>query len=317
MAAETLETTPTGEPTFPDHPWVAIVANPFSGARGNRLEVDRLAAALTAHGLAARVIWDRDLRLTALRHPDLQRTCTCIVAAGGDGTVADVFNERTDLPLAVLPLGNENLLARHFGFTAGPDALAEAILKGQHRSLDLGQIQSQSGEPGRKFSLMLSVGLDAEVVRRLSAWRAGAGGGLRRVRRWTYAMPTFSALAGYAYPQIELDADGHAVRGAHAFVFNLPAYAMQLPFSPDSCGDDGLLDWVVFERPGPAAALGYLADLFRGKHLTRKDVRRGKAQRITLTSEPPAPIQADGDAAGVTPVRIGVLPCAIKIIAAG
>jgi diacylglycerol kinase (ATP) len=327
--AQPLPVTPTGEPLLPDEPWVAIIANPFSGSRANQRLVDALAQSLASHGMTARVIWDRRLRRATLEHPDLARHCACIVAAGGDGTAADVFNERSDIPLAVLPLGNENLLAKHFGFTGGPDALARAIRRGDHRTLDLGRIENRDadageGDPryGRRFSLMLGAGLDAEVVRRVAAWRAShpksgpSSGKLRRVRRLSYALPAFAALGRYGYPPLELDADGLKVRGAHVFVFNLPAYAMNLPFAPESRGDDGLLDWVVFEKPGSVTALNYLAPLLLGRALARPDVRRGKATRLRITSTVPAPVQIDGDAAGLTPVEIGVLPNALKIIAA-
>jgi diacylglycerol kinase family enzyme len=49
----------------------------------------------------------------------------CVVAAGGDGTVASVINElAADVPPAVMGLGNENLFARALALPADPLALA-------------------------------------------------------------------------------------------------------------------------------------------------------------------------------------------------
>jgi len=89
------------------------------------------------------------------------------VVADGGGTVADVINETGGaLPLAVLPLGNENLFARAFGFTSDAGTLACAIAGGRTRTIDLGQAN------GRLFALMLGVGFDADVAHRVARWRA-------------------------------------------------------------------------------------------------------------------------------------------------
>ena len=61
-----------------------------------------------------------------------------LVAAGGDGTVADLVNRFPDVPLAILPLGTENLLARHVGIACDGRLVAEMIARGETRRIDLG-----------------------------------------------------------------------------------------------------------------------------------------------------------------------------------
>ena len=290
-------------------PWVAIAANPYSGHGPTRKRVAALAAALEPHGLEAKVIWDRDERAELLRRPDLADTCRCVVAAGGDGTVADVINEMTaPLPFATLPSGNENLFAREFGFTRDATELARVIAAGRTRRIDL----ARSG--GRLFSLMLSVGFDSAVVHRVVAWRSN-GEGLRRVRRLSYAKPIFDVLRSYRYGRVELEADGVRVSGTHAFVFNLPQYGFRLPFAPDARGDDGLLDWLVFERPGFMPMLGYFLSLVRAEHLARSDVHHGRARRVRITAPEPMPVQMDGEAGGMTPVAVEVVRESLLVIA--
>src|SRR5438552_17169784 len=117
--------------------------------------------------------------------------CRAVVAAGGDGTVAQVINElRPGTPLAVFPAGNENLFAAAFGFADDAAALARALAARRTRALDLGRA-SASGRQ-RLLALMLRAGFDAEVVRRLVACR-GSGPALGRARPVAYV-----ALVGAA-----------------------------------------------------------------------------------------------------------------------
>ena len=291
-----------------DRPWVAIAANPYSGHGPTQKRVADLAAALSQGGLEPWVIWDREQRAKVLRHPNLAKSCRCVVAAGGDGTVADVINEMTSpVPFATLPSGNENLFAREFGFERNGKLLAQSIAAGRVRHIDL----ARAGD--RLFSLMLSVGLDAEVVHRVVAWRTN-GPALRRVNRLSYAKPIAGALRSYRYGRLESEADGERVTGTHAFVFNLPQYGFQLPFAPHAKGDDGLLDWLVFDYAGLFAAIGYFMSLVRVKHLGRSGVYHGQARRVRITAAEPVPVQMDGEAAGFTPVELQVVPQALQVV---
>jgi diacylglycerol kinase (ATP) len=120
----------------------------------NHQLVDALAAALVARGLAPQVVWDREQRQTLLADPQLASRFQCIVAAGGDGSLGDVINElhhTPAVPLAVLPMGNENLFARQLGFTPNPDTLANAIAQAKTLTIDLGCANN------RLFSLIVGI----------------------------------------------------------------------------------------------------------------------------------------------------------------
>jgi len=296
-------------PTGTGASWTAIVANPYSGSGRNRQVVAELDAALQRRGLATRILWDPLERTAVLRDPDWAGSCRCIVAAGGDGTVSDVVNETRQIPIAMMPIGNENLFARQFGYRR-VEQVADAVQRGAARTIDLGR----AGE--RLFAIMASAGLDADVVRRVARWRLN-GPELRRVTRMSYVRPVFDAVTRYAYPPVELDADGRTVRGAHALVFNIPQYACRLKFVNGAACDDGRLDWVVFERPGLVQMARYMAALAAGaRHLDMADVHHGTAKSVTLRSaaDRQAPVQVDGDPAGHTPLDIEVVPQALRVI---
>ena len=289
---------------------VIVAANPVSGRRGNRRLVEKLSAALVAGGLEPLVIWDPAERKEALRRAD-PAAYRCVIVAGGDGTVGDVLNEHPGMPLAVAPLGTENLFAKEFGFTRDMERLAQAVKRGECRTIDLATVN------GKRFSLMVSAGFDSEVTHRAALARRRRGVCVGRGGRIAFFGPTLSALLRYRYPRVRLEADGEALEGAHVFVFNVPRYAMNLAFTPDALSDDGMLDWLVMERPGLRRLAGFFLAVRAGRHLARSDVRHGRARSIRISSVEPMPVQVDGDAGGWTPAEVKILPSALRLIKCG
>ncbi len=315
----TPTTSTTGPRDTADAPGrrVLIFANPFSGSGPNRKWVDALVDSLEMADFEPRVVWDRDERRAVLGDPSLGASCRCVISAGGDGSLADVVNElAADVPVATLPMGNENLFAAHFAFGRHGERLADAVARGRTRRIDLGALE-RKGQPPRLFTLMSGIGFDADVVHRLDRWRTAsmrATGELRRVSRISYMPRILGSLREYGYTPVTLEADGRRVTGAHAFVFNLPCYGMDLGLAPDACGDSGRLHWVVFERPGMIRLARYGMLAFFKRHYGSPGVHHGSAERVTLSADGPVPVQADGDPAGTTPLTIAVRPAALQVI---
>src|SRR5688572_16087327 len=195
---------------------ILLAANPFSGAGPNHRRVEALVAALRALDAAPRVVWDAGERAAALADAATMTGCRAVIAAGGDGTVSQVINELPPgVPLAVLPLGNENLLARALGFTVEPRALASAVVACRTRTVDLGR--ATAGDRRRLFAVMLGVGFDAAVVHRFARWRA-RGPALRRVRRINYVLPMAACVIDYAYHPVRVTTDAGSAEGAHCVI---------------------------------------------------------------------------------------------------
>jgi len=286
---------------------VLIFANPGSGARRNAEFVQHLNSALRQRDLDPVTEWRKEAWPALLADADLMRDCRCIVAAGGDGTVADIVNLGPHVPLAVLPLGTENLFARHFGFTRDISRLAATIAAGEPETIDLGRIGD------RDFCLLVSVGFDSAVVWRVGKWRS-AGNSPRRVTYAAYLVPILKTVLTYRFPAIDLEADGRLFSGVHAFVFNLPRYCLDLNVAPHANTHDGMLDWVIFKKPGLGGLLAYLHDIRSRRHLDRKDVQFGRARSIRISSRESLPVQVDGDPSGHTPVDIGISPRRLAVM---
>ena len=118
---------------------VLLSVNPRAGARSGTDRVDALEAELKSLGF----ITDRqtDIETVAQRARQYQEEgrLRSVVAAGGDGTVSLVLNNTPiGVPLAVLPLGTENLLARYFRLQMPVPKIAGLIQQGFTKTLDVG-----------------------------------------------------------------------------------------------------------------------------------------------------------------------------------
>jgi diacylglycerol kinase (ATP) len=330
QAATTTSDAPASCPPVPEEARrVLVLANPYSGSGPNRRRVEALVTALDDRGFETQLAWRPEQRRELLGDTDTTDGLRCLVAAGGDGSLADVINDMQALdlldkvPLATLPVGTENLFAREFGYARSARPLVDAIERGQTRMVDLGAIVG----PQRTtlFTLMASVGFDADVVHRMAAWRSGHDAGdtdhgdakpaaRRRVNRLSYLPRILSCVRQYGYPPVTIEVDGQRHTGSHLFIFNLPQYGGNLGIARHACGHDAKLDWVLFQKPGVLSLADYGWTVLRARHLGRPDVPHGQGASLRIYSECPIPLQADGDPAGFTPVSVEVRPCALRII---
>ena len=237
-----------------------------------------------------------------------------VLAAGGDGTVNEVVNgllasgaSEAALPLGLVPVGTQNVLAHELGLPAANlDATLALLRTGRKRQIDVGL----AGE--RYFVLMAGFGFDAQVVQEV----------LRPVKALlgpaAYAFATVGALATYRSTQIRLRLDGEEVR-SEAFlvvVANAASYAYrQIKLAPFAALDDGWLDVCVFER-ARSDRVGFASQMMAvlaRRHLRDPRVRYYRGKHLTLESDPPIQGQMDGDMFGGTPIEISVIPRALSV----
>jgi diacylglycerol kinase family enzyme len=242
-----------------------------------------------------------------LTGPAVRGNLACIVAAGGDGTVADVFNRYPGVRLAILPLGTENLLARFLGIPASGTQVARIIAAGQVRVLDLCQLAE------RRFVLMASAGFDADVIQRLHFSRSG------NISRLSYVQPILESVRKYEYPEIRLYVDGSPTPATArlAVIVNVPIYALGLSVARSALGNDGILDLRLFRQGSAFQMVRYLCNLALGMHEALPDVESLSGRRVRIESDVPVPIQLDGDAGGFTPAEVSVLPGALEVLVPG
>ncbi|MGE0399472.1 MAG: diacylglycerol kinase family protein [Kofleriaceae bacterium] len=141
---------------------IAVIMNAAAGSIGAEADVRARAIreAFQAAGVRPEIHRVEPARLAARVREIAASGVDVVVAAGGDGTVSSIAGALAggDVPLAVLPLGTLNHFARDLGMPQDLEEAAAAIVGGEHKRIDVGEVN------GRVFVNNSSVGLYPETV---------------------------------------------------------------------------------------------------------------------------------------------------------
>lgn len=241
---------------------------------------------------------------------ELQRgACDRLVVAGGDGTINEAINGLgqnraggATTPLALLPLGTANVLAREIGLSTRPSEVSAAILHGPVRPVALGEAN------GRRFTLMAGVGFDAHVVAQVSTALK------RRLGKGAYVYQTVREIGRFDFPSYNVRIDGVEETVASAVVANARHYGGAFVMAPGARLESGVLEVCLFDTPGRLAALKYAAALVLGLLPRLSDFRIVSGRQIRIQGPVEDPIQGDGDVVAALPAEVRVLPDALNLV---
>jgi diacylglycerol kinase (ATP) len=285
-----------------------VVFNPVAGMRRASL-LWRVLDVLVANGIRIDLAeTHRPGHAEALAREAVCRGASMVVAAGGDGTIAEVANGLLGSParLGVIPLGSANVVAHELSLPFEPRAVAAALAFGRTRPLWPGVA---SGADGRRlFVQMLGVGFDAQVVHHLPV-------ALKRVfGRGAYALQSLRELALYRFAPVRLRLDGHETEAASVIVSKGRLYGGRFLLAPAACAAEQGFSVVLFDHSGIVPVLLYGAALPLGVLARMPGVRHVRARQIDFIGNELLPVQADGDTAGRTPISVCDAPAAIPVV---
>jgi diacylglycerol kinase (ATP) len=270
---------------------VAVIVNPISGA-GGRPDAGRqrakLAAALleTAHIEGDVFVTERPTQATDLTRAEMARGVDLVIAWGGDGTVNEVASALafSDVPLAIVPTGSGNGLARELRIPLDVHQAFTAALSGRERRIDAGELD------GHLFFNVAGVGLDANIARAFAA--NGRRRGFAR-----YAQLTLREVLSYA-PQeysIATDAGTRRERVLMIAIANGCQYGNGAIIAPDACLDDGRLDVIVIRHRSAIVAIAQIPRIFAGKVTSVPGVFAETSTSVEISAGAPVIFHVDGE----------------------
>lgn len=248
-----------------------------------------------------------------------------VLASGGDGTVRAVAEalRGSQVPLAVIPQGTGNLLARNLGAPLYDlDESVRAAFHGENRPVDLGIvtiIRPDESEDEHVFLVLAGMGLDARTI---TATRSS----LKKTLGWlAYVDAGMRTMMKDAPLQIHYSVDSAPVKSLTVFTVMIGNCGL-LPggvlLIPDAELDDGKLDVVALRPLGPFSwlriwhKLGFENGVLRKTKTGRKmidlvndtrSVSYTRARRYALSVSQPEPIQLDGDDFGLALAASGTV----------
>jgi diacylglycerol kinase family enzyme len=307
-----------------------IIVNPYATTVSDRLR-NLVVYALQGRYEVEAVATEAQNHATEIGREARDGGYDVVAAFGGDGTLNEVVNglAGTDLPVAILPGGSTNVVARSLGIPNDVVDATEHLLSladdWEPRKIDLGKVDD------RRFLFACGAGIDATVVKRVDAHprlKSKAG-------PWYYSWAGVSAFyRGYLVNPVRLrvTVDGGApVEGVTAIAQNSDpfTYFSNKPiFVCDGIAiDDGTLSLAVLKRAAQRDMPTLIPRLFsqrrpavRHRQVEGFDDIAGAVVESISEDRSGAPrsfqLQVDGDYIGErTRVELGVDPGALTIIA--
>jgi diacylglycerol kinase family enzyme len=307
----------------PEAKRMLVIVNPYATTMSDRLK-HLVVYALQGRYAVHAVDTQRRGHATELCREAAREGYDVVVAFGGDGTVNEAANGLlgTSTPLTCLPGGSNNVYCKILGIPADVVDATEHLLRmaddWQPRPADLGIAN------GRRFTFAAGMGLDASVVERVDAHphlktRFGA---------WYFtvaAIQTFLRRYVVRPPQLEVHADGTAIRGVSAFLQNATPYTYfkdrPVNLVSGATLTSGDLAGVVLTRANPVDVPTVMFRALSGaariaEHRRVEAFSGVTAATVRSLDGRPVPFQVDGDHVGdAEEVTFSVDPGAIHVVA--
>jgi diacylglycerol kinase family enzyme len=156
------------------------------------------------------------------------------------------------------------------------------------------------------------VGLDVEIVRRankLPSWvRARGGYGLSAPGEFFRFQP---------FP-MKVSPNGNSGEQFRptllAAVANAPTYGGGVKIAPQAKLDDGKLDLCIVRAMDKFKLFCLFPTAYFGRHLISKNVEYGQTDRVSIETEVPVDVYADGEYVCKTPVEFHIARQALQVI---
>src|SRR4030043_1893673 len=270
---------------------VILICNPAARGSSSR-KIERASYFLKSRGYCVDMLFtERRGHAKELAQETVKKSPFLIVAAGGDGTFNEVINgiAGSEIPMAILPLGTTNVLAKELNIPEDVDSALEVAIKGDPKTISLGRITATHHTPPatRYFVLMAGIGFDGEAIFNVKETLKRFSG------KGSYIYSGLKTLSGYKPGKLVFHIDGKTFSGYTAIIGKAAKYGGHYMITPDAKLSDPFLYVCLFKGKNRSDFLRYALGIFMGRHLRFEDVEYMKATTIEVNGR--AHIKIDGD----------------------
>ena len=278
-----------------------LVYNPIAGQRDRRAQMSALIDRQRLRGieLVNAPTSGRD-DATEIVRAFVARGIDLVAVCGGDGTVSEAAAglANTGIPLAILPGGTTNVLARELKIPLDFEGAEALLLDGVPVTLRL----AYAGE--RPFLLWAGAGFDARIEDKAISWLK------RLLGRMGIAVTAYAEFFRYEFPRMEVTIDGVAHEATYAVACRASHYAGDWIIAPDARLDGEDLDVMLFPHRDRWSLFRLFRHIRAGKsgHLQDGLARIVRGREVSIRSLEPyaVEVQLDGDCLLETPVQFRV-----------
>jgi diacylglycerol kinase (ATP) len=226
--------------------------------------------------------------------------------------VANGVAGRDGVELAVIARGTGWDFVRTYGIPRAIDDAVRVARDGSARTIDLGRVTYRAwagAEAEAYFTNIASAGMSGAIAQRANETTKALGG------KASYLWATLAVFARWRNNEVRVSVDSE-IRGGRmhdVVVANGRYFGGGMMICPEAEPDDGLFDVLLIGDLTKGDLLLTLPKTYRGRHLPHPKAELLRGAVVTVDAESPLPIELDGEQPGTTPVRLEVVPGALRV----
>ena len=292
-----------------------LIVNPQAGRVKKILsgKLDRARRTLAEQGIETRLTIpntpgeaEEAAREAARTHMDF------VIVCGGDGTLNAVVNglAGSHVPLALLPAGTANILAKELHLPQDVERAAHFVQRGAIRRIALGRLTTYDhGVRNRYFLSVGGAGPDGQIVETVDADLKSRTGTL------AFWVEGLRQLASYTFPPFRVITGGHASQATMIVVGRTKHYGgpLRITTHADLFGTD--FELLMCHTRSRLLYLSYVPLACAGQmHWAPKiSFVRTNAFRCEPIDDPVC-LQVDGEPAGRLPADFCIVPDSLSLV---
>lgn len=292
-----------------------LILNPTSGAsmlaaHPNLSEENKEAilVALHARGIEPDVCYTTpDLHGDEIAKQAAAQGAELVIAAGGDGTLHAVASGLvgTNSTLGIIPIGTMNNIARSLHIPEDIEQACDVIASDFTCLIDVGKLNDHI------FLEVAGVGLEAALFPAAEEFKShGWFSTLQGIIKALFTLFTFKST------RFRIAFDNHkthSFKAVQVSICNSPYYGARLQFAPNALMDDGFLDVLIYKNLSKFEFMRHAFSISQGKRDVEPRIKHHRVKTISIATDQPMEVHADGDPQGFTPVTISIVASILRV----
>ncbi|MBO7490849.1 MAG: diacylglycerol kinase family lipid kinase [Bacteroidales bacterium] len=284
---------------------ILFIVNPISGNRNKRRFPD-IAASVLGDDMSYEIVFTESVGHATKLATEAVGDYDIVAAVGGDGTLNEVARGLigTDTPLAIIPSGSGNGLARCLGIPLHVDKALRLLSQGSVKSIDTASVN------GKPFLSVAGIGLDAQTAYDFAA----------DPRRGflTYARYAVRNYLHYKPEEVRITLEDRETVVCSPLLVtfaNSNQFGYHAIIAPHASLQDGLLDTCVLYRPSLLKAPAAVIKMMLGRLNKSRLHTDYQAAHIHLERPAPGVVNVDGEPVMMTEtLDIRIVPKSLRVV---
>jgi diacylglycerol kinase (ATP) len=299
-----------------------LIYNPTSGRNRHARfeEIEQAARILKDMGVIAELAATTGPgTATRIARQAVEQRRGMVIACGGDGTINEIVNglARSDVPMALLPAGTANILAKELGIPWDIPHASRLIPGGDIRRIALGTALPLNGNhsdaispQGRYFLSVAGAGPDGAIVNSVNGvLKKNAG-------VFAYWAEGFRQLFSYNFPEMRICSGGQARQATIIVAGRTAHYGGPFKITTEASLFEDSFEFLTNSKRSRLGYLACLPAIWMGTLRKMDGIDTWKAKEVICESANGEPVyaQVDGEPVGLLPMAFRIVPDALSIV---